>query len=1606
MRKLDVQMLGAALIGLAFGASTVASASTTSQITNDSTSDDNPAIYGPNVVWRSLSDGDGEIHLWNGSTTTQITDNSGDDQSPAVSGSNVVWRGHDGSDFEIFFWNGSTITQITDNGTDDYQPTISGSNVVWHAYDGADGDIYFWNGSTTTQITDNGTHDSSPAIFGSRVVWYGSDGNDYEIYLWDGSTITQITDNSTPDTNPTISGSNVVWNGNDGNDYEIYLWDGFTTTQITDNDIDDVFPSVSGSKVVWHANDGNDLEVYLWEAGSTTQLTDNDAHDRDPVVSGSNVAWWGHDGTDYEIYLWEEHGYAQVSQVEAGLDHTVVVKSDGSLWTWGGNGAGQLGDGTTLDNPVPTRVGTDADWMSVAAGWEYTVALKTDGSLWTWGWNGGGQLGDGTTDDNPLPTRVGTDTDWASIAAGQAHTVALKSDGSLWTWGDNFAGQLGDGTNDGNPVPTRVGTDTDWAFVAAGQLHSVALKTDGSLWTWGLNIDGQLGDGTNDDKAVPTRVGTDSDWALVSAGQLHTVALKTDGSLWAWGDNSVGQVGDDTTYDRWAPTEIGPVVGLTSAAAGGWHSVVLAVRDYGFGLTGGIWSWGWNTNGQLGYGEQYLISKSPTRVGSDADWGHIAAGHCHTIALKFDGTFWAWGCNSAGQLGDGTTTPRYEPVEIQGLRPPDADNDGIPDAADNCVDVPNPDQADSKWICMCPGNGRDRCDWFLSLQPDGVGDACDNCINASNPLQEDTDGDGVGDLCDNCPDVPNPEQEDSDLDCLGDACDPCPYSLDPDETDTDADGTPDACDNCLHRPNADQADRDGDLIGDVCDNCPDHQNWNQSDPDQDGLGLPCDPDDDNDDVPDDTDNCQDTPNGPAAGGCSSGKVGEPCTADHHCRKTLKEGDCSDGLCKLGLLGEPCITDSDCRLTEEGSCSTAQENSDDDGFGDACDNCPLLTSSDLSDTDRDGVGDLCDNCWLVPNTEQEDWDADGIGDACDCADDYKGPFEMGADCEHSFGGAPHVEDGTCDIGCGVCVPLIYHGNPEDKINVVLIPNRWDYLDQLPRFVDRAMDVLEESFIPMSESIPFFDLEKFNFYYFGRFGGRVTREYDDEYGYWKCDWDMPTHFEDHCPHTSFGAILHETDCRDYASGIFGEALSARAYMPGVLLHESGHAIFGLADEYDDEPYGCKAGYEETSPHPNIFEDKDRCEDITVADPLACHEFTECDGGWYKADYSDCIMDSCIWNGRSCSFQPDCRLQVAYILDQYQDPPPEETAKAIVLYLNIREGAITLTETSIVYGFAPQYLLEHDALEIGLLSSDGSILGEVSTRDPRYRYFTGGGTDYVEDVDFEVVFPFGESPKQIRVIDEATGELELTADLSEVVYEFCDDHPDDPQCLSYDSDGDGAADVDDACPDDAAKTEPGICGCGVSDVDSDADGVADCDDNCPAAANADQTDSDGDGFGDACEVVIDVKPATSRNRILAMPLVLIPVATLGSEGVDVHDVDVDSLAFGPGGASTAFDLTNPYLYSLALRDVNRDGRDDLVATFWYGETDLPIGSSEACLTGEIGGRAFEACDTVLVHVPGCGIGFELALILPPLMWLWRRRGRAMPGAGAACADTPRTR
>lgn len=329
--------------------------------------------------------------------------------------------------------------------------------------------------------------------------------------------------------------------------------------------------------------------------------------------------------------------------------------------SWGWNGFGQLGDGTTTDHPTPGTVSGLTGVVGGASGLFHSLALRDDGTVWAWGWNGFGQLGDGTTVDRATPVRVSGLSDVVCVAASAYHSLAIRRDGTVWAWGWNGAGILGDGTLADRHVPVQAVGLKDVRSISAGVLHNVASEADGSLWTWGWNGFGQLGDGTTDAHAVPTKLAGFGDSPAVSlpsirkvaAGAYHTLALTTDGYVYSWGWNNLGQLGFPA--DRGSLTPVRVATSGRSIAAGAYHSVQLQTN-------GDVISWGWNGVGQLGDGTTAPSPPSTWAIVSLGPITAITAGWFDTFALTGDGSVFGWGWNHLGELGDGTTVDRPTPV--------------------------------------------------------------------------------------------------------------------------------------------------------------------------------------------------------------------------------------------------------------------------------------------------------------------------------------------------------------------------------------------------------------------------------------------------------------------------------------------------------------------------------------------------------------------------------------------------------------------------------------------------------------------------------------------------------------------------------------------------------------------------------------------------------------------------------------------------------------------------------------------------------------------------------------------------------------------------------
>jgi prepilin-type N-terminal cleavage/methylation domain-containing protein len=352
--------------------------------------------------------------------------------------------------------------------------------------------------------------------------------------------------------------------------------------------------------------------------------------------------------------------FSIIRTLSQGLDHTLAIKQDGTLWSWGANAKGQLGLSDTTPRNVPTQVGIENTWVSVSASNLSDYAIKQDGSLWSWGDNNYSQLGLGDATNRYVPTRIGTENSWTLVASGDNHAFAIKQDGSLWIWGYNGYGQLG--LNDTAPrnVPTRLGIENTWKTITGGAKYTLAIKQDGSLWSWGANAKGQLGLNDKGNRSIPVQVGTETTWASISATIIdqYSLAIKQDGSLWSWGYNCYGQLGLNDQIDRLTPTQVGIENTWVSMTANDYNA--LAIKQ-----DGSLWSWGYNGYGQLGLNDT-TNRLFPTRVGIENGWKSASANNLRTLAIKQDGSLWGWGMNSdgTGQLGIGDTIDHHAPTQV------------------------------------------------------------------------------------------------------------------------------------------------------------------------------------------------------------------------------------------------------------------------------------------------------------------------------------------------------------------------------------------------------------------------------------------------------------------------------------------------------------------------------------------------------------------------------------------------------------------------------------------------------------------------------------------------------------------------------------------------------------------------------------------------------------------------------------------------------------------------------------------------------------------------------------------------------------------------------
>jgi alpha-tubulin suppressor-like RCC1 family protein len=360
-------------------------------------------------------------------------------------------------------------------------------------------------------------------------------------------------------------------------------------------------------------------------------------HSQDP---GGAAAW-------YSAIPTQVFGIQGAVAVAGGAGHSAALRSDGTVWTWGNNSDGQLGDGTIANRAVAMQVPGIDRVVAIAAGENHTLALKSDGTVWAWGWNMWGQLGDGTSISRSAPVQVNGVGGVAAIAAGGMTSMAVKRDGTVWTWGIQNGGIIQTGTGWGSPwtpIPVQVSGIGGIVAVAADYDHCLAVQRDGTVWTWGWL--GWVNGNPNNYQAGPARVdGLDGVVAATLASGDY-LAARHDGTVWEWGIPEKGV--------QPAPAQVSGLENVI-ALAGGNAMIGYFCGNCGQRLAlkrdGTVWAWGDNADGQLGDGTVGPVRMTPAQVAGLTGVVAVGAGDLHSLAVKGDGTVWAWGNNDSGQLG-------------------------------------------------------------------------------------------------------------------------------------------------------------------------------------------------------------------------------------------------------------------------------------------------------------------------------------------------------------------------------------------------------------------------------------------------------------------------------------------------------------------------------------------------------------------------------------------------------------------------------------------------------------------------------------------------------------------------------------------------------------------------------------------------------------------------------------------------------------------------------------------------------------------------------------------------------------------------------------------
>ncbi len=589
------------------------------------TSRNAPVQIGTDNSWVSISVGqehsvalksNGTLWAWGGNTGGRLGNGTTTNQSsPIQIGTDSNWKsitaGYSNtlaikSDGTLWAW-GFNANGVVGNGTttNALSPVQVGSDNKWLKVTSknqvlalkTNGELWAWGLNNAGQIGDGTTTTRlSPVLIGSAYTHIQTGGSysmalkEGKLYAWGSNSIGQFGNGTnTNSTTPLQITSNTNY---------VYIESGWNSSYCL---------KASGELMTTGDNTYGQLGL-----GNTTNL--NTLTQTSIIVDG----WL---------------------MISAGTYYMTGIKFDGTLWAWGNNGSGQLGDGTTTNSSVPIQVGTDNTWVAIHSAESKSIGLKADGTLWN--------VGASNTQITSPNKR------WRSLGVGLSHYLAIATDGTLWTWGANPNGQLGNGNTTSTTTLGQIGSLNNWTSVRGGWYHSLLLRSDGTIWTAGGNQNGQLGNGTTTSSSVLVQAGTSTTNSAIDASTFNCYAIRSNGTLYGWGMNTSGwAVPGGTTPSTTSPFQI--------QTSNKWISVASRneINVKGIQSDGSLWCWGSNGVGQYGNGNN-TSSNTPLINTLQSNVMQAVSGWEHSGILKPNRSIACMtGSNYFGQLGDGTTTNR------------------------------------------------------------------------------------------------------------------------------------------------------------------------------------------------------------------------------------------------------------------------------------------------------------------------------------------------------------------------------------------------------------------------------------------------------------------------------------------------------------------------------------------------------------------------------------------------------------------------------------------------------------------------------------------------------------------------------------------------------------------------------------------------------------------------------------------------------------------------------------------------------------------------------------------------------------------------------------